>query len=204
MSLILVFLAFLLLLSLLSYYFQNILIMHLKLSSTNNQKLFIYTNIIPAKYSLSQVFYLNQQYSFITIYQIEGYISSWLINQSTFSKQNSIKILGPLFFPTYSKYYKSINNQFIFSFNLFTYLSIIGRYLNLFDSIFTKNLNYLFLEFSTTINSYSSEKSILIYNILLDKISNCFCSYSIERLSFRPSGKLVSTNNQSSIPFSIQ
>ena len=162
------------------------------------------TNIILAKYSLSWVFYLNQQYSFITIYQVEEHISSQLINQSTFSKQNSMKILRLLFFPTYYKYYKSINNQFISSFNLSTCLSIIGRYLNSFDSIFTKNLNYLLLEFSTTINSYPSKKSILIYNILLDKISNYFCSHSTERLSFRPSKKLISTNNQSSILFSIQ
>ena len=112
-------------------------------------------------------------------------------------------MLRPLFFSTYSEYHKGINNQFVFSFNLSTCLSIIGRYLNSFDSIFTKNLNYLLLEFSTTINSYSSEKSILIYNILLDKISNYFCSYSIERLSFRLSRKLVSANNQSSILFSI-
>ena len=105
------------------------------------------------------------------------------MNRSAFSKQNSMKMLRLLFFPTYSKYYKSINNRFVSSFNLSTCLSIIGRYLNLFDSIFIKNLNYLLLEFSTTINSYSSEKSILIYNILLDKISNYLYSYSIERLS---------------------
>ena len=161
-------------------------------------------NIILAKYSLSQIFRLNQQYSFTTIYQIEEYISSQLINRSTFSKQNSIKISRPLFFPTYYKYHEDINNQFVSSFNLSTYLSIIDRYLNLFDSIFVKNLNYLLLEFSTTINSYSSEKSILIYNILLDKISNYFYSYSIERLGFRLPRKLISINNQSSILFSIQ
>ena len=115
-----------------------------------------------------------------------------------------MKILRPLFFPTYSKYHKSINNQFVFSFNLSTYSSIIDRYLNSFDSIFAKNLNYILLEFSTTINSYSSEKSILIYNVLLDKISNYFYSHSIERLGFRLPRKLISTNNQSSIPFSIQ
>ena len=115
-----------------------------------------------------------------------------------------MKILRLLFFPTYSKYYKSINNQLAFFFNLSTCLSIIGRYLNSFDFIFTKNLNYLLLEFSTTINSYSSEKSILIYNILLDKISNFFYSYSIERLGFRLPRKLISINNQSSILFSIQ
>ena len=155
----------------------------------------MYINIILAKYSLSQIFCLNQQYSFITIYQVEGYISSQLMNQSVFSKQNSIKILRLLFFPIYSKYYKSISNQLIFSFNLTTYLSIIDRYLNSFDSIFIKNLNYLLLKLSTTINSYSSEKYILIYNILLNKISNYFCSYSIERLSFRLLRKLISTNN---------
>ena len=178
--------------------------MYLKLSSTNNQKLFICANIIPAKCSPSQVFRLNQQYSFMTIYQVEGHVSSRLMNRSTFSKQNSIKILRPFFFPTYSEYHKGINNQFVSPFNLSTCSSIIGRYLNSFDSILTKNLDYLLLEFSTTINSYSSEKSISTYNILPDKISNCFCSHSIERSSFRPSGKLVSTNNQSSIPFSIQ
>ena len=103
----------------------------------------------------------------------------------------------------YSKYYKSINNQFVFSFNLTTYLSIINRYLDLFNLILIKNFNYLLLKRSTTINSYSSRKSILIYNILLDKISNYFCSYSIERLSFRLPRKLISTNDQPSIPFSI-
>ena len=195
MSLILVFLIFLSLSSLLSYCFQDVLIIHLKLSSTNNQKLFIYTNIIPVKYSPSQVFCLNQQYSFMTIYQIEEYISSQLINQSVFSKQNSIKISRLLFFSTYSKYHKSINNQFVSSFNLSTCLSIIDRYLNSFDSILTKNLNYLLLEFSTTINSYSSKKSISIYNILLDKISNCFYSHSTKRSSFRPLRKLVSAND---------
>ena len=164
----------------------------------------MYTNIIPAKYFPSRVFCLNQQYSFIAIYQVEGHISSQFINQSIFSKQNSIKILRPLFFSTYSKYYKSINNQFVFSFNLSTCLSIIGRYLNSFDSILTKDFNYLLLEFSTTINSYSSEKSILVYNILLNKISNYFCSYSTERLSFRLPRKLISIDNQSSISFSIQ
>ena len=161
-------------------------------------------NIILAKYSLSRVFCLNRQYSFMTIYQVEEYISSQFINRSTFSKQNNIKILRLLFFPTHSKYYKDINNQFVSSFNLSTCLSIIGRYLNSFDFIFAKNLNYLLLEFSTTINSYSSKKSILVYNILLDEISNCFCSYSIERLGFRLPRKLISTNNQSSILFSIQ
>ena len=115
-----------------------------------------------------------------------------------------MKILRPFLFPIYSKYYKGINNRFISSFNLSTYLSIIGRYLNPFDSIFTKNFDYLLLEFSTTINSYSSEKSILIYNILSDKINNCFCSYNTERLSFRLPRKLISVNNKSSIPFSIQ
>ena len=115
-----------------------------------------------------------------------------------------MKILGSFLFLTYSKYYKSINNQLIFSFNLTTYLSIIDKYLNSFDSIFIKNLNYLLLEFSTTINSYSSKKSILIYNILLNKISNYFYSYNIERLSFRLPRKLISINNQSSIFFSIQ
>ena len=140
----------------------------------------------------------------MTMYQIEEYISSQLINQSIFSKQNSIKILRLLFLLFYSKYYKSINNQFVSSFNLSTYSSIIDRYLNSFDSIFVKNLDYLLLEFSTTINSYSSKKFILVYNILLDKISNYFCSHSTERSSFRPSRKLISTNNQSSILFSIQ
>ena len=164
----------------------------------------MYMNIILAKYSLSRVFCLNQQYSFITIYQVEGCISSWFMNQSVFSKQNSMKVLRLLFFLIYSKYHKSINNWFVFSFNLFTCLSIIGRYLNSFDSIFIKNLNYLLLEFSTTINSYSSEKSILIYNILPNEISNYFYSYNIKRLSFRLPRKLISTNNQSSISFSIQ
>ena len=115
-----------------------------------------------------------------------------------------MKRLGLFLFPIYSKYYKGINNQFVSSFNISTYLSIIDRYLNLFDFILIKDFNYLLLKFSTTINSYSSEKSILVYNILLDKISNCFCSYSTERLDFRLSRKLISTNNQSSISFSIQ
>ena len=105
------------------------------------------------------------------------------------------KILGLFLFPIYSKYHKSINNQFVSLFNLSTYLSIIGRYLNSFDSILTKDFNYLLLKFSTTINSYSSKKSILVYNILLDEISNYLCSYSTERLGFRLPRKLVSINN---------